>query len=112
VNEFTVKMSESKRLIELQRTSLDNLNKGLEKLVAQRTATLEQQNEMLKKHAFYNAHLLRGPFCRVKGLIELQLVTPNSDNDEIRKKLNYSLQELDSRIKEIQRIVDTTEVGD
>jgi len=106
VDEFVHRMSESRKKIEQQKTMLDGFNRDLEKIVAQRTNKLEEQNETLRKHAFYNAHLLRGPFCRVKGLIELQQVTTHSDSPEIREKLVYSLQELDDRIKEIQKIIE------
>src|SRR6185369_17055008 len=65
-------MGDSKILIEKQKDELNALNHNLEALVSQRTSELEEQNEKLKNYAFFNAHLLRGPFCRVQGLIHLQ----------------------------------------
>jgi signal transduction histidine kinase len=93
--------------IEKQRIALDELNKGLEATVLQRTADLEQQNEKLRDYAHYNAHLLRGPFCRVQGLIMLQGLTKSTEEQEkINELLKQSMLELNSRIEEIQRIVD------
>lgn len=95
--------------IEQQRTSLDELNKGLEATVLQRTADLEQQNVKLRDYAHYNAHLLRAPFCRIQGLIMLQGILKNTDEqDKVNELLNQSLLELHNRIEEIQRIVDET----
>jgi signal transduction histidine kinase len=93
--------------IEEQRTALDELNKGLEATVLQRTAALEQQNLKLRDYAHYNAHLLRAPFCRVQGLIMLQgLLKTTEEQDKVNELLKESLMELNSRIEEIQRIVD------
>jgi light-regulated signal transduction histidine kinase (bacteriophytochrome) len=104
----------SKSLIESQKNELNKFNQHLEKEVHERTSKLEEQNDKLKKHAFYNAHLLRGPFCRIQGLIQLEELVQNTDADkqEIRKRLQESINELDTRIKEIQEIVETKEMRD
>ena len=111
VESYIKKINDSKALIEEQKEELNALNQNLEQLVAQRTFELEEQNEKLKKHAFYNAHLLRGPFCRVKGLIYLQEIDPSTlyDLQQIKDKLNESIDELDARIREIQQLVETNE---
>ncbi|QCK16289.1 hypothetical protein [Mangrovivirga cuniculi] len=108
VEGFIDRLNSSKSEIEIKKNQLDELNRNLEVAVKERTSELEIQNERLKKHAFYNAHLLRGPFCRVFGLINLQKIYRDNkmDHAEIDEKLFPSLHELDTRIKEIQRILE------
>lgn len=109
---YIKKLNNSKRIIERQKNELFALNQSLESMIAQRTAELAQQNEKLKNHAHYNAHLLRGPFCRVKGLIQIQDLIKIGSQEmlEIKRKLDDSLLELDSRIREIQSLVETEEM--
>jgi hypothetical protein len=103
-------INDSKAVIEKQKEELRLLNQSLEEKVMQRTSELAQQNEKLKLHAHYNAHLLRGPFCRVQGLFQIQELVFNPEEVlEIKTKMKQSLQELDTRIREIQVLVETEE---
>jgi hypothetical protein len=112
IERYIKKLNDSKVIIERQKNELHYLNQSLETIIAQRTAELQQQNEKLKNHAHYNAHLLRGPFCRVQGLIQIQELIKFGSNEmnEIKKKLDLSLLELDTRIREIQNLVETEEL--
>ena len=110
IEKYIVKINTWLAIIENQKAQVSMLNKNLEDLVVQRTQKLEEQNKKLRDHAFYNAHLLRGPFCRIQGLVQLRSLIPDSERDEIDTKLQVSINELDERIKEIQRIVDTDAV--
>lgn len=102
------RLNDAKHLIENQKEELDTINQNLEMLIDQRTKSLQEQNDKLQKHAFYNAHLLRGPFCRIRGLLNLkELSTEDDDLEVIKVKLEESLSELDSRLHEIQRTVET-----
>lgn len=108
IGRYIGRINTSHILIEKQKGELDVLNKNLESKVLQRTQMLEEQNKKLRDHAFYNAHLLRGPFCRVQGLMQLQeLITDEKEKIEIQQKLKLSIEELDDRIREIQKIVDS-----
>lgn len=110
VGKYIEKVNTSYTLIEKQKEELNILNKSLESIVTLRTQKLEEQNKKLLDHAFYNAHLLRGPFCRIQGLIQLQqIITDKTEIGDIAKKLEYSIEELETRIKEIQQIVDIEE---
>jgi tetratricopeptide (TPR) repeat protein len=58
--------------------SIENLNKqiieinqNLEKIVMQRTASLQEQNKKLEEYAFINAHKLRAPVASILGLVYL-----------------------------------------
>jgi len=107
IESYIKRMNSSKELIAKQKEKLNELNQNLEELVLQRTQELENQNEKLRQHAFFNAHLLRGPFCRIQGLVQLQELPGNDSlNSEIRSKMKESVEELDARIREIQRLVE------
>lgn len=92
--------------IELQKEELSAINETLEATVQIRTARIEEQNKKLRDHAFYNAHILRGPFCRIKGLLLLQsLPEAAGDSPVIHRYLNDAVNELNAVIAEIQKIV-------
>jgi signal transduction histidine kinase len=85
-----------------------DLNKNLEIKVWERTRELEIKNEQLVHYAYMNAHKLRGPFCRVKGLVLLKGLVSKSHTDEeqlINKLLLESLEELDNVTNKIQNTV-------
>ena len=87
--------------------SLANSNKLLESNVASRTAELLKKNEQLIQYAHFNAHQLRGPYARVRGLINLiHLSETNMNNTELQKRLLESLDELEAVISYIQRTVE------
>jgi signal transduction histidine kinase len=86
----------------------EDLNKNLEVKVWERTKELEIKNEQLVQYAYMNAHKLRGPFCRVKGLVMLKDLVSKSTSEEeqrINSLLLESLEELDNVTSKIQRAV-------
>ncbi len=88
---------------------ISNWNSSLEETVSIRTREIEEQNNKLKDYAFFNAHKLRGPFCRIKGLVMLhELVADQTEKRQIQDMLNKSVWELDMVIDEIQQIVKET----
>ena len=105
------RLQSSKKMIEKQKEELKVLNETLQHLVSSKTSELNSKNEKLRLHAFYNAHLLRGPFCRVSGLVDLLDKAENGSHDkkEVKELLDKSLEELDSRIEEIQKVVENGE---
>ncbi|MFM8913427.1 MAG: hypothetical protein ACKOE6_11020 [Flammeovirgaceae bacterium] len=66
---------------------------------------LAQKNERLTEYAFYNAHKLRAPFCRIKGLVQLKAISTPDEQGHIDGLMQAELEELDKLIREIQRIV-------
>lgn len=81
-------------------------NETLEETVAKRTREIEQQNEKLREYAFYNAHNLRAPFCRIQGLVMLsKMASDEQERRHIESLLNTSINELDMVISDIQKIV-------
>jgi len=109
IGNYIGKINSAKNMIEKQKSDLEVLNAALELKVLERTKALEEQNKKLVNHAYYNAHILRGPFCRVKGLIELQSLLSEEEKVEIEvnEKIKICIDELDFHIREIQDIVAT-----
>lgn len=92
------------KLVEERTLELNELNKNLEKKVSDRTKELQHKNKKLQSYAFFNAHQLRGPFCRIKGLLLLlDMDDPPPDiRTEISERLLKSMEELEQVISEIQ----------
>lgn len=62
------------------------------------------QNRILKKHAFLNAHHVRGPLARVMGLV--YLLKLQKFNLEEVDLLDEAANELDSEINSVQKNLD------
>jgi signal transduction histidine kinase len=85
--------------------TIANWNESLEKTIVQRTREVEAQNLKLKDIAFFNAHKLRAPYCRIKGLLALlELIIDEEEKTKIKNLLMISLNEFDSVVQEIQNI--------
>ena len=69
---------------------MEDLNKNLESKVSERTRQLKLHSDKLLRYAFINAHQLRGPFCRVKGLIMLRnaISRPTGEEELINTMLH------------------------
>lgn len=88
------------QLLELN-ARIESVNKSLENKVAVRTRELEEINKKLTSYAYYNAHLIRGPFCRIKGILmlrDLQAI----DNYDFESKISLSMKELEDAIDSMQ----------
>jgi len=81
------------------------INENLEAMVEDRAFEIENKNNSLSEYAFINAHMLRGPLCRIIGLISLMEQEPNAHNKDQLKQLKSIAQEIDQRIKEINSVV-------
>jgi ligand-binding sensor domain-containing protein len=78
------------------------INKNLEKIVAERTWVLEEQNKRLSEYAFINAHKLRAPLASILGIINLLLI----EVDETQKlKLLDHLQKSSLELDEVVRTI-------
>jgi hypothetical protein len=92
-------ISEQNQQLEEQRKSLQVLTNQLEEKVAKRTEILNKQNVQLSEYSFFNAHILRAPISRIRGL--LNLLSHKLDNDEearVRGLLKENMAELDQAI--------------
>ncbi len=81
-------------------------NEELERRVKKRTSELEDRNARLKEYAFINAHLLRAPLCRIKGLTNLIGKNNEIYDRQIIERLVISNAELEDIVKKITNILD------
>jgi hypothetical protein len=84
------------RLIEQKAKEIEEVNHSLEQKVADRTLELNNMNSKLTDIAFTNAHIIRGPICRLVGLKNLiPLVKDEHEKNQIMTYLQASIEELD-----------------
>ena len=81
--------------------SLNELNRNLEKIVMERTQKVHDQNQMLLKYTYTNAHHLRGPVARLLGLINVHKLDPNPDYNFFISKMEDQAMEIDHVVKQI-----------
>lgn len=81
------------------------INENLEAMVEKSALQIESKNSSLAEYAFINAHMLRGPLCRIIGLISLMEQEPSKHTPDQLKQLKSIAQEIDLRIKEINSVV-------
>ncbi len=123
--DFYLAMRQQKEVITLQRKQLQlqneelstanekltylngqvrELNEALEKRVEERTHELTERNAVLSDYAFINAHLLRSPVSRIKGLINLFSITDDPEEKKIiHGSLRNSAEELDQVVHSISK---------
>jgi hypothetical protein len=86
-------------------SKVSRVNEELETRVRHRTQELEDRNERLKEYAFINAHLLRAPLCRIKGLTYLVEKDRDGDEAKLLKLLKAANKELEEIIHKITSIL-------
>jgi signal transduction histidine kinase len=88
--------------------SLNELNRNLEKMVMERTQKVHDQNQMLLKYTYTNAHHLRGPVARLLGLINIHKLDPNPDYNFFMAKMEDQANEIDNVVKKINEELEAT----
>jgi len=81
------------------------INENLEAMVEERARDVEYKNKALAEYAFINAHMLRGPLCRIIGLISLMEREPDQYPSTQLAQLRSIAQEIDQRVKEINSVI-------
>jgi len=81
------------------------INENLETMVDERARDVENKNKALAEYAFINAHMLRGPLCRIIGLINLMEREPDQYPAPQLAQLKSIAQEIDQRVKEINSVI-------
>jgi hypothetical protein len=112
--ENEVMIVEQNKMIQIQNEGLRKfseeikiINQSLEARVQERTEALEKQNMQLSEYAFVNAHLLRGPLCRILGLVELlEFSKTGNDSKLVFEFLRQSTEELDGVVNKITSLLD------
>jgi GAF domain-containing protein len=87
-----------------QKEFIDTINQSLEARIKERTQKLEWQNQQLAEYTFINAHHLRGPLCRIIGLINLMEIPEyRHETGDFIAKIRIATEELDSVIRTINQ---------
>jgi len=68
INNTLIRQNDSLRYSQEETLSI---NENLEQLIDRRIQKIEEKNCQLEEYAFINAHILRGPVCRILGLVNL-----------------------------------------
>jgi signal transduction histidine kinase len=84
------------------------INDNLESIVRERTKESERRTRELSEYAFINAHMLRGPLCRIIGLIHIMEKSPELYPPEKLQEVKRIAEEIDAQIKEINFVVSKT----
>jgi hypothetical protein len=85
------------RLLEIKTKEVEEINESLEHKVAVRTTELNNLNSKLTDIAFTNAHVIRGPICRLVGLKNLlTLLTDEKERLQLIEHMQDSIEELDA----------------
>lgn len=90
--------------LQAQQDKIKAINENLEKRILERTSLLDKKNSQLQEYTYVNSHLLRGPLCRILGIIYLlenDLIQDNSVDFLVH--LKESASELDDMVKKITR---------
>jgi hypothetical protein len=81
--------------------NLNMVNQHLESLVEERTKKIREQNEVMLKYAFTNAHHVRGSVARVLGLIQVTRLKTDLDFPWFFEKVEHEVKEIDLILKRI-----------
>jgi len=78
---------------------IQSINENLEQLIDKRIQKIEEKSYQLEEYAFINAHILRGPVCRILGLVNLM----QSEQPRL-EKVKEKAHEVDKLIRRINSI--------
>lgn len=85
-------------------------NKNLEKLVDNRTQTIQSLNKKMIEYTYFNSHKTRAPLARIQGLIHImKLKSIYNEDEDIRKVVDltyYNSMELDSIIRQFSALLE------
>ena len=105
-----LKLKNQKNMIEAQNDELirnqqhlNEINQNLEELVEKKTMDVREQNEILLKYAYRNAHHVRGPVARILGLIHLSKMNTDLDHHWLIDKMEHETNEIDGIVKSISQ---------
>jgi hypothetical protein len=98
--------AQNEELMQIQE-KLNVLNVNLEGEVNERTTKIKQQNEILLKYSYTNAHHLRGPVARLLGLANVYRLEATTDPEFIIGKMEEQAKEIDEVIRKINEDLET-----
>jgi len=87
----------------LNQDKLNGINQHLEDLVEKKTADIRNQNAVLLKHAYRNAHHVRGPVARILGLIQISKMNTDLNYRWLIDRMEQETNEIDGIVKSISQ---------
>jgi len=106
LNEKNTLIEQQYKKLHHQQSIIVDLNKNLEKQVANRTAEIKRKNEKLEEFAFINSHKLRKHLASIMGIIQiLRDEEASAHVSMLLKNLDKSAQSMDLVIHEINAII-------
>lgn len=102
------KIEEQNKVLLRQSQELNVLNNYLGELVEQKTRSIKDQNEMLVKLSFTNAHKVRGPVARILGLITVFRMETDLNHPWIFEKVESEVKNIDQILLTISHDLDST----
>ncbi|MGC3944728.1 MAG: hypothetical protein QM762_09425 [Chryseolinea sp.] len=102
------KIEEQNKELLCQSEELNRLNNYLGELVERKAQSLSDQNEMLVKLSFTNAHKVRGPVARILGLISVSRLNTDLNNNWIFDKVEDEAKDIDEILVSISRDLDNS----
>ncbi len=81
------------------------INENLESIVETKRSELEKKNLALSEFAFINAHMLRGPLCRVIGLLNLMEKDPAKFQPDQIATIRNITDQIDKQVKTINSVL-------
>jgi signal transduction histidine kinase len=101
LDKLSVTLLQQKDLLEATQNEIKSINDNLEEIIEKRVQKIEEKKAQLEEYAFINAHILRGPLCRIMGLTTLMMENGNRDELTI---VHEKAQQVDSIIRRINDI--------
>ncbi|MFQ3213841.1 MAG: signal transduction histidine kinase [Marivirga sp.] len=107
IEDRNIKLEEANTIIKEQNEKIVDDNEKLDETVKERTNEIVAYNMQLEQFAFISSHNLRGPVARILGLGNvLRQSNAHDEREEIIKMLDTSTVELDTVIKDLNRILE------
>lgn len=107
----TREMTDQNAALLSAQNQLAMLNTNLERILNERTARIQAQNEILVRYSYNNAHHLRGPVARLLGLAMIYKMDDALDADFIISKMVDQAHEIDTVVKLINEDLEANNLG-
>lgn len=104
-----IQLMEKNHDLEQMNDHIDKVNRRLEEKVNERTSELVKANKTLTEYAYYNAHTIKGPYCRIEGITMLYNRGAIDEND-YHKLLKECLHELHEAINDMQNRLNDSDI--
>ena len=104
-------MSDQNAVLLQAQSELNALNSNLERILNDRMAKIQAQNEVLVRYSYNNAHHLRGPVARLLGLAAIYKIDAEANPDFIISKMVDQAHEIDTVVKLINEDLEAQNVA-